>query len=164
MKINGDWIVQLFMSIIIIVAMIAALFGLYHSNMGIVWKSFCMMIASIIGLWATIMMSIEIKFGRAYYKVIDISIDTFDEIKYYENCIIFVHGKTAWHFTSQIDKLFKLKEIKGVEYYRRNKEFVGWTIKPYWLNLDKQLEEQNKKTTDTFIKSVTDVEKLNSLN
>jgi hypothetical protein len=147
-KINGQWIVNLVMSCFIILVMSTAIYALFISKITIGWKIFFIAIASLIIVWSFAMIYWEIQGGKAYYNIISIPIETFTEIRQYENCIIFSYKETAWHYTYQITKLAQLKEIKAIEYYKKNKDFLGWTLAPYSTSVEKQLKEQKEKESN----------------
>ena len=128
--------------------MSTAMYALFVSEITIGWKIFFIVITSLINIWSFAVLFWEIKGGKAYYNIISIPIETFTEIRQYENCIIFSYKETAWHYTYQIKKLGQLKEIKAVEYYKKNKDFLGWTLCPYSTNLDKQLKEQEENESN----------------
>ena len=68
--------------------------------------------------------------GETYYKYYMIDKEAFQSYVF-ENMLVLSHKDVAWTFTSNIDEIHALKEIKAIEYFNIKKKQVKWRLIPY---------------------------------
>ena len=143
MKFRTEWLFSCFMFVVLFIILTGGSYILWTSDKMIIWYK--LTIQSFLLLFIIAMVAgflHEFIKGRAYYIIHDFPATSFTEIRQYGNCIIFAYKDTAWTYTREIEKLSQLKNIKVIEYYTRKKKCLGWVPVPYWIDLDKQLKDQ----------------------
>lgn len=128
MKFNWKWMCQ--ESFLLVVGILAIISLCTAHKWGLPDMGFIYTFASIVALGCFACVFATISTGETYYKYHIVDKKSFQS-HIFENLLLLSCNDFAWSFTSKIEEIHQLKEIKVIEYYNIKKKSVKYYLIPY---------------------------------
>jgi len=128
MKFNWKWMYQESFLLVVGIVAVIVLFNAHKMdlpNMGFIYT-----FASIVALGCFTCIFATLSVGETYYKYFMLDKEEFQS-HVFENMLVLSLDDIAYTFTSKVDEIHALKEIKAIEYYNIKKKEVKWRLIPY---------------------------------